>query len=454
MLKNAKKITAAIAVAVMAASAVSVYAEGVVREHSIGELDLKYNDVTGEFSGTKAASFNKDGLPLDSQPGFDVVIPDEIQGTSLKSIPRHGFFDCDRIKTFKFPKGIFSIGERSFLGCDRLEYIEIPDSVTELGEDIFESCDALERVSVGKGVSAVPAKCFFSCKNLKTVELSSSLKSIGASAFSACKSLTDITLPDSVVELSDSCFKDCTSLTEIVIPSGVKKIPSNAFSGCTSLRSVVLPETLNSIDKNAFNGCISLKVIKISESCKALDKACFSGCKNLTIACDPTSKAYSFAIANGFATTDYDDESNTYKSENKDTNSGNMQQDDTNYKYTDGSSGIDLMVNGKYIDCGNAEPVIQNGTTLVPMRPLLNAIGCSNINWDKDTKTIKCVSDDITVQMTINNDTAIVNGASVKMTAAPQIINSSTYIPARFVSENFGLNVTWNSETKTVVITQ
>jgi hypothetical protein len=88
------------------------------------------------------------------------------------------------------------------------------------------------------------------------------------------------------------------------------------------------------------------------------------------------------------------------------------------------------------------------------MRPLLSAIGCKKIDWDKNTKTVKCESDGISVALTVGNDTAVVNGANVKMSVAPQIINSSTYIPARFVSEAFGLSVRWDAETKTVIVTE
>jgi hypothetical protein len=354
------------------------------------------------------------------------------------------------MKSIKFPKGLVSIGEKAFLGCDMLESVDIPDSVTSLDSDIFESCDSLSSASVGSGVTEIPAKLFYSCKNLKTVTMSDNVTSIGSSAFAGCKSLENITLSSNLKELSDSVFKDC-ALTEIEIPKGVTRIPSNAFSGCKSLRSIVIPEDVISIDKNAFKDCISLKVIKIGPNCKTIDKTAFDGCKNVTISCVSGSKAALFASENKFATSDYNDDSNIIKKEHEDTSSQISITDD-NYKYTEGESGIALVVNGKQVDCGNAEPVIQNGSTLVPMRPLLSAIGTSKLEYDKDTKTVKCSNDDVTVSLTVGNDVATVNGANVKMSVAPQIINSSTYIPARFVSETFGCEVKWDAETKTVSV--
>jgi hypothetical protein len=454
MKRKLKSLTAALITATMVMSCTSfAFAEGVVRDYNGNGIELSYNDVNGEFSGTKAASFSKDSSPLASVTPIDYVIPDEINGTKLKTIIRNGFFDCDTMKSIKFPTGLTSIGEKAFLGCDLLESVTIPNSVTELGEDIFESCDSLESAKVGNGVGTIPSKLFFSCKNLKNVELDDNITSIGASAFAACKSIEEIELPSKLTELSDSSFKDCTSLTSIVIPEGVTTIPANCFSGCKSLRSVTLPSTINTIGKNAFKDCVSLKSIRIGETCRTIDKTSFDGCKNITIYCVPGSKVALFADTNKIKTANYNDESNVEKDENKDASSQISVTDD-NYKYTEGNNGVLLKVNGKYVDCGTAEPVIQNGSTLVPMRPLLSAIGCKSISWDKDTKTVKAATEDIDIALTVGDETALVNGAKIKMITAPQIINSSTYIPARFVSEAFGLKVVWDAETKTVVVTE
>jgi hypothetical protein len=157
--KNKIKSFAAVLLAATLLSA-NAYAAGIVRTYNGNNIELQYNDVTGEFTGTRAANFSKDNSPLASQPAIDYMVPDEINGTALKSIPRNGFFDCDTMKSIKFPKGLVSIGEKAFLGCDMLESVDIPDSVTSLDSDIFESCDSLASASVGSGVTEIPAKLF------------------------------------------------------------------------------------------------------------------------------------------------------------------------------------------------------------------------------------------------------------------------------------------------------
>ncbi len=58
------------------------------------------------------------------------------------------------------------------------------------------------------------------------------------------------------------------------------------------------------------------------------------------------------------------------------------------------------------------------------------------------------------VTMQIDNDVANVDGTDVSLNTAPVIVNGSTLVPLRFVSENLGYNVDWNDQTKTVSLSQ
>jgi S1-C subfamily serine protease len=62
-------------------------------------------------------------------------------------------------------------------------------------------------------------------------------------------------------------------------------------------------------------------------------------------------------------------------------------------------------------------------------------------------------SNKVLVNMQIGNKTAYVNGLPVSLDVPPQIINGRTMVPIRFVSENLGAEVNWDSNTKTVTIT-
>lgn len=88
------------------------------------------------------------------------------------------------------------------------------------------------------------------------------------------------------------------------------------------------------------------------------------------------------------------------------------------------------------------DPVIENGRTLVPLRQVANALGYE-VQWDAPNKKITLLGhnlqeEDVTLTMKIGNNQATVNSQTVTMDVPPKIINNSTMIPLRFVSESMG----------------
>ena len=98
-------------------------------------------------------------------------------------------------------------------------------------------------------------------------------------------------------------------------------------------------------------------------------------------------------------------------------------------------------------------PQIINGRTMVPMRKIFESLGAS-VDWDAETKTVTSVRGNKTISLTINNYTMSVNGTEVELDVAPCIVSGRTMVPARAVSESFNLKVDWDSNTKSVLITE
>lgn len=96
-------------------------------------------------------------------------------------------------------------------------------------------------------------------------------------------------------------------------------------------------------------------------------------------------------------------------------------------------------------------PVIVDGSTLVPMRAIFEALG-ADVEWDAETRTAKGTRGDTVVEIPIDSRTAYVNGESKELAVPAQLINNSTMVPARFVSESMGCVVTWNGETSTAAV--
>ncbi len=114
------------------------------------------------------------------------------------------------------------------------------------------------------------------------------------------------------------------------------------------------------------------------------------------------------------------------------------------------SSEISVLVDGVEVYYPTA-PVIQNDSTLVPLRQTFEALG-SKVDWDNATRTVTAEKGNTTIKLTIGNNTAYKNGNSLNVSVAPQIINGSTFVPIRFVAESFGCAVGWDKNTRTVII--
>lgn len=118
----------------------------------------------------------------------------------------------------------------------------------------------------------------------------------------------------------------------------------------------------------------------------------------------------------------------------------------------DSNKEIEVEIDGAKVDYSAAvQPVIKNDTTLVGLRAILEMLG-AEVSWDEETRTVTATKDGINITLTIDSDKATVNGKEQKLLTAPQIINGSTMIPVRFISEQLGMNVDWDSSTRKVSV--
>ena len=90
----------------------------------------------------------------------------------------------------------------------------------------------------------------------------------------------------------------------------------------------------------------------------------------------------------------------------------------------------------------DAAPFIANERALVPMRYLADALGAQT-TWDAATQTVTITKGGTTVELTIGSTAITTNGQTSQMDTAPIIVNGRTYLPARYVAEAFGCNVSW-----------
>src|SRR5664280_218057 len=105
----------------------------------------------------------------------------------------------------------------------------------------------------------------------------------------------------------------------------------------------------------------------------------------------------------------------------------------------------------KAIDTQGTKPLITNGTTMVPIRAIVESLGGS-VGWDAAARGLDIRLGSRTVTTWVGKTTATVGGTSKTMSAAPAIIGGRTMIPLRFVAENLGCLVGWDQSTRRVTV--
>lgn len=95
----------------------------------------------------------------------------------------------------------------------------------------------------------------------------------------------------------------------------------------------------------------------------------------------------------------------------------------------------------------------KNGHTLVPYRAFAEKIGAT-VAYDAKTKQVKVTKDGKTIVLTSGKKVAMVNGKKVMLDAETVIKNGKTYVPLRFIGENYGYKVSWNQEDRVASLTK
>jgi photosystem II stability/assembly factor-like uncharacterized protein len=105
----------------------------------------------------------------------------------------------------------------------------------------------------------------------------------------------------------------------------------------------------------------------------------------------------------------------------------------------------------------DSPPVIKNSRTLLPIRAIIESLG-GTVSWDATERKVTVSLGSTNLELWIGKSIAKVNGIdtpidSTNPKVVPEIINSRTMLPLRFVTENLGCDVQWDGTTKTITIT-
>ena len=123
----------------------------------------------------------------------------------------------------------------------------------------------------------------------------------------------------------------------------------------------------------------------------------------------------------------------------------------------DANKAIRLQINNEWVDAQNL--YIENDRAMVPLDGIIEELGLKTES-DLATNTVKIYDEELTIILTIGNNTAgvikVISGEIIEeannLDVAPKIINNQIFVPIRFVAETFGLQVSWDDTLRAVII--
>lgn len=115
----------------------------------------------------------------------------------------------------------------------------------------------------------------------------------------------------------------------------------------------------------------------------------------------------------------------------------------------------DIPLNGiivnDHIVFSDVAPYIKNSRTYVPIRFIAEELGF-DVKWDSKTKKVTMTDGKSTVEVIIGSKFMFVNGKKVTLDAPAEIKDQRTFVPLRAIAEAFGKKVEYSNDYRAVCI--
>ncbi|MCL2578354.1 MAG: copper amine oxidase N-terminal domain-containing protein, partial [Defluviitaleaceae bacterium] len=106
--------------------------------------------------------------------------------------------------------------------------------------------------------------------------------------------------------------------------------------------------------------------------------------------------------------------------------------------------GSNSFLHNDMVKQATVAPFISQERTMVPLRIIAEALN-AEVDWDSTTRTVIITGRGETINL-------IVDVPLPDDMGTPVIVNGSTFVPVRYVSETLGATVRWDGENKAVYI--
>ncbi len=123
----------------------------------------------------------------------------------------------------------------------------------------------------------------------------------------------------------------------------------------------------------------------------------------------------------------------------------------TNNIYAAENQNIKVFYNNDEIIMNPPANIIDN-RTLVPLRAFLEYFNIT-VEWNQDQQLVTAYNNTTNISLFLGSKGANVNNGYKALDVPAQLIENRIFIPLRFFSEEFNLNVNWNQDTKSIFLT-
>lgn len=111
---------------------------------------------------------------------------------------------------------------------------------------------------------------------------------------------------------------------------------------------------------------------------------------------------------------------------------------------------IDVYVDDNQVTF-TIDPDVKDGTTVVQMRPLFEALGME-IVWNEADRSVTAEKEGFKLLLTLGSQDAEVNGRFMKLDRPAVAVKGHTLVPLRFVSESTDALVHWNGVHREIIV--
>lgn len=117
------------------------------------------------------------------------------------------------------------------------------------------------------------------------------------------------------------------------------------------------------------------------------------------------------------------------------------------------SGSVQIVLDGNELKVSKDTKVTNvNGSTMVPFRVIGENLGFG-VKWEQKSQKVLINKGSKSIELVVNDKTATVNGKKMTLDNPPLLQNNIVVVPVRFVSEQMGIQVSWDGANQTVYLT-